>query len=149
MRFPSAVSGVIAALCVGCASQGPANPSGNAAAAATTPSPGQAAAPAATSAVAASAQATQPAQPVASAKQTVVIEGTPEYDAVEKHFLSEGYKLEMHNGEKMFCRREEQLGSRLGGQKVCSTAQQLQETERQAQASVDKNMMQQNNPAGR
>jgi hypothetical protein len=55
----------------------------------------------------------------------------------------------MHNGEKLFCRREEQLGSRLGGQKVCSTALQLDVTERQALHSVDKNMMQQNNPSGR
>jgi hypothetical protein len=68
---------------------------------------------------------------------------------VDKHFLSEGYKMEMHHGEKVFCRREDVLGSRLGAQKVCSTAQQLTATERQAKASVDRSMMQQNNPTGR
>jgi hypothetical protein len=70
-------------------------------------------------------------------------------DQVEKRFLSEGYKLEMHHGEKVFCRREDLLGSRLGAQKVCSTAQQLTATERQAKASVDHSMMQQSNPTGR
>ena len=36
----------------------------------------------------------------------MAVQGTPELDTLEKHFLSEGYKLEMHNGEKHFCRRE-------------------------------------------
>jgi hypothetical protein len=53
----------------------------------------------------------------------------------------------MHHGEKVFCRREEVLGTRLGGQKVCSTVIQLKATEEQAKASVDRNMMQQNNPS--
>lgn len=66
----------------------------------------------------------------------------------DKHFLAEGYKLEMRHGEKYFCRREDVLGSRLGGGKVCSTAQQLAATERDARAAMDRNMMQQHNPAG-
>jgi hypothetical protein len=82
-------------------------------------------------------------------KPAVVVTSTPEQDALEKHFLAEGYKEVMHNGEKMFCRQEEQLGSRLGGRKVCGTAQQLMVTEQQAQASVDRNTMQQNNPTGK
>ena len=69
-------------------------------------------------------------------------------DERERHFLAEGYKLEMRNGEKVFCRREEVLGSRLGAQKVCSSALQLTETERQARDSVSRSMMQQNNPGG-
>jgi hypothetical protein len=95
------------------------------------------------------AHAASAAAPAQDNKPAVIVQGTPEFDTVEKHFLAEGYKLEMRSGEKVFCRREEQLGSRLGGQKVCSTALQLMVTERQAQASVDKSMMQQNNPAGR
>jgi hypothetical protein len=58
-------------------------------------------------------------------------------DQVEKHFLSEGYKVEMHNGEKYFCRHEEQLGSRLGGQKQCTTAQQLMFTEKDARRQLE------------
>ena len=72
----------------------------------------------------------------------------PEANVDEKHFLAEGYKLEMRHGEKYFCRSEEVLGSRLGGGKVCSTAQQLNATERDARASLDRSMMQQHNPAG-
>ncbi len=66
----------------------------------------------------------------------------------ERHFLSEGYRLEMRNGEKVFCRREEMLGSRLGAQKVCASALQLTETERQAKASMDGSIMQHSNPTG-
>ena len=66
----------------------------------------------------------------------------------EKHFLAEGYKMEMRHGEKVFCRREEMLGSRLNAQKVCSTAEQLTRTETEAQASVTRSMMQQSNPTG-
>ena len=125
--------------------------------AATTPAPitaapvtPQAAPPTpASTAPAPAAHAASAAAPAQDNKPAVIVQGTPEFDAVGKHFLAEGYKLEMRNGEKVFCRREEQLGSRLGGQKVCSTALQLMVTERQAQASVDKSMMQQNNPVGK
>jgi hypothetical protein len=60
----------------------------------------------------------------------------------ERHFLSEGYKIEMRNGEKMYCRREEQMGSRLGGQKNCSTPQQLTANETQAKELVERNQRQ-------
>ncbi len=72
-----------------------------------------------------------------------------EVDAQEKHFLAEGYKMEMRNGEKVFCRREEELGSRLGAHKVCGTGLQLQNIERESQDSVNRSMMQQNNPSGK
>jgi hypothetical protein len=78
-----------------------------------------------------------------------VVQGTPDIDSLEKHFLSEGYKLEMHNGEKYFCRREEELGSHLGGQKACSTAEQLQATEREAKSAFIRGQMQQVSPTSR
>src|SRR5215469_9089711 len=92
----------------------------------------------------AAAPAAAPAaeHPAASTAQTAPI--TPgvdveaaQMDQMEKHFLSEGYKIEMHNGEKYFCRREDQLGSRLGGQKQCSTAQKLMFTERDSQRQTE------------
>jgi hypothetical protein len=67
----------------------------------------------------------------------------------EKHFLSEGYTEEMHHGEKMYCRREDTLGSRLGGKKFCSTAEQLTATEMQAQRSMDSSTWQQRQPVGK
>ena len=128
----------------------PSAPSAPSAPAAAAPAPQAApATPAASTTPAPAAHAASAAAPAQDNKPAVIVQGTPEFDTVQKHFLAEGYKLEMRNGEKVFCRREEQLGSRLGGQKVCSTALQLMVTERQAQASVDKSMMQQNNPSGK
>jgi hypothetical protein len=81
--------------------------------------------------------------PAADSKSTVLVQGKAEEDALEKHFLAEGYKMEMHNGEKLFCRREQQLGSRLGDHKNCGTAEQLNFTEQEAQAAVQRGQMQQ------
>ena len=159
MRF---VVGALACMAVGGISLALADPSTTASAPSPPSAPSAPSAPAVAAPTAQAAPATPasttpaPAAHAASAaapaqdnKPAVIVQGTPEFDTVQKHFLAEGYKLEMRNGEKVFCRREEQLGSRLGGQKVCSTALQLMVTERQAQASVDKSMMQQNNPSGK
>jgi hypothetical protein len=105
------------------------------------------------SAPAATAQApASTAQPMAaapSAAQPAADAQTAAADAQEKHFLSEGYSVEMHHGNKMFCRREDQLGSRLGAKKYCSTGEQLAETERQAQRSMDPATWQKSNPSGK
>jgi hypothetical protein len=150
MRF---VIGFIGAACLCGVSPAQSDPPSSALATeeatpAATPSATQPASGATNAAPADSAQGTQPAAPAKDAKQTVVVQGSPEVDQLEKHFLSEGYKLEMHNGEKYFCRREEELGSRLGGKKVCSTGQQLQATEREARAAYQRGQSQQNNPKG-
>jgi hypothetical protein len=113
------------------------------------------AAPAA-AAPAAEAKATTPAAdaksatPAADTKPTVVVQGKAEEDArLEKYFLAEGYKLEMHNGEKLLCRREEKLGTRLGGHNSCGTAEQLSFIEEEAKAAVERGRMHQNNPVGK
>ena len=114
-----------------------------------TAAPATSAAPAATT----SAPVSEPAPSVKSADpengKTVVVQGTAKQDSLEKHFLAEGYKLEMRNGEKVFCRREERLGTRLGGQKVCDTAQRLQFTEQEAKATIERGQRQQTNPTGK
>ena len=112
----------------------------------------------ATAAPAAQASVTTPAQPAAAS--TPATPAAPKVAAPaastsaaeeerEHHFLSEGYRLEMRNGDKVFCRREEVLGSRLGAQKVCASALQLTETERQAKASMDGSVTQHSNPSGK
>jgi hypothetical protein len=114
------------------------------------PSSAPASTPAATSAApAAGTQAAQPADPAKDSKPTVIVEGTPEYDALEKHFLSEGYRAEMRGGQKVLCRREEELGSRLGGKKVCAPATELMMAERESQRAVDSSQMMHNNPVGK
>lgn len=100
------------------------------------PASAKPAAPAAATPAAAAAAATPGSTPSASdpaaVKPSVDVEAA-KMEQAEKHFLAEGYKIEMHSGEKYFCRREEQLGSRLGGEKHCSTAQQLLFTEEDSQ----------------
>lgn len=44
----------------------------------------------------------------------------------------------MRNGTKVWCRREGELGSRLGGQKVCGTPQELKVVARENQDIVEK-----------
>jgi hypothetical protein len=101
------------------------------------------AAPAAEAKAATPAADARSPTPTADTKSTVVVQGKAEEDALEKRFLAEGYKIEMHNGEKLFCRREEQLGSRLGSHKNCGTAEQLNFIEQEAQAAVERGRMQQ------
>jgi hypothetical protein len=104
------------------------------------------AAPAAEAKAATPAADAKSATPAADAKQTVLIQGKTEEDPLGKYLIAKGYKMEMHNGEKVFCRREEQLGSHLGGQKICGTAEQLNFTEQEAKAAVQRGNTQQNNP---
>ena len=160
MRF---VFGLLAcaAMNIALADDPPAPPAS--APAATAPAPAStaqpaAAAPSAAQPAADAPAATAPTQPSAaqptpaaapSAAQPAADAQTAQADAQEKHFVSEGYSVEMHHGNKMFCRREDQLGSRLGAKKYCSTGEQLAETERQAQRSMDPATWQKSNPSGK
>jgi cytoskeletal protein RodZ len=59
-------------------------------------------------------------------KPPVVIKSDkPELTHEEQLLVSRGYKVETHNGEKVFCRREQVLGSRLNEVKKCGTVSQL------------------------
>ena len=58
--------------------------------------------------------------------------------------------MQMRNGQKVFCRREEQLGSRLGGAMTCNSAEELKQIETQAHATVERAQNQQSiGPTGR
>lgn len=104
--------------------------------------------PAAAPAAATSAGGVAPAAPAAQPASSVTI--TAEQAVMEKHFLAEGYKVEMRNGQKYYCRREETLGTRLGSQKFCSTEEQLKATEAQAKDLVGTSQRQQaSGPSGR
>jgi hypothetical protein len=88
-----------------------------------------------------SAPATAPTDQAAAAAADAA--KAAEVSAKEKHFLSEGYKPEMHGGEKMFCRRQGDLGSRLSSHKICGTVDQLDAAERETQADVEQAQRQQ------
>jgi hypothetical protein len=64
-----------------------------------------------------------------------VVGAKPELTPEEKELISRGYKLEMRHGEKYFCHREEQLGSRFEI-KSCDTAQSIQAHRIESQDAV-------------
>jgi hypothetical protein len=53
--------------------------------------------------------------------------------------------MEMRHGERVFCRYEEELGSRVGGRKICGSADQLLGTQRAAKESVEQIQQRQHN----
>jgi hypothetical protein len=97
------------------------------------------AAPAAPAANAAAAAATKPAAS-ATADATQAAE--------EKRLLSAGYKPEMRNGVKFWCRKELELGSNLAGHKVCATQEQIISNMRDSQETLDVAQRRQVNPTG-
>ncbi len=114
-------------------------------------------APAAAAPSAAPATTPDSPAPVAGATKSAVTvtaaatpPAAPEVDQTDRHFLAEGYKMQMRNGQKVFCRREEQLGSRLGGAMTCNSAEELKQIETQAHATVERAQNQQSTgPTGR
>ena len=120
MRFSS---GLLACLSVGVSALACAQPPTTTSPAASTPeaaavTPAPAATPAATPAPATDPQAAS-ATPAA-----------PQIDPREKYLLAKGYKIRMRGGQKMFCREEDVLGSRVDKVLNCATAQALIERER-------------------
>jgi len=73
-----------------------------------------------------SAAATPAAAPAATITATAPSDGQ---EQLERHFLAEGYKTEMHGSQKVFCRKEDTLGTRLGAVKNCGTVDQLKQRE--------------------
>lgn len=99
-----------------------------------------------------SAGGTLPAAATATAhaatpSSTPATPAAPAIDLEEKHLLAEGYRVEIRHGQKMFCRREQVLGSRVEGQKFCGTAEQLKATESQAKEAFQRAQRQQANPS--
>ncbi len=86
-----------------------------------------------TSAPSAPSTAATPAAPVSAATAptaaTVTTTASSGQEQLERHFLSEGYKSEMHGSQKVFCRREDTIGTRLGASKNCGTVDQLKQQE--------------------
>ena len=62
----------------------------------------------------------------------------PAIDPEEKRLLAQGYKAQMRNGEKVFCRREEQMGTRLGGRLICGTIADLKAAQEQTREEVER-----------
>jgi len=56
-----------------------------------------------------------------------------EFTPDENHFIQEGYHLEMHHGERTFCRYEVSTESRVERHKFCGTVDQLKASEAASQ----------------
>lgn len=93
---------------------------------ASTPPAPAAAAPAATA---------QSAAPAAQAPPPDAAEAKPDMD--ERRLYTAGYRPEMQNGARVWCRRELSLGSRLAAQKNCGTADSLAQAVQQNQRQID------------
>lgn len=74
-----------------------------------------------TTAAAAPSAASSPAAAQPAAPKTAA----PALSVDEQRLLSQGYKPQMRNGEKIYCRREAQLGSRISDVQHCGTVAQL------------------------
>lgn len=53
-----------------------------------------------------------------------------------EHFLAEGYKPETRGGHEVYCRKENQIGTRVGAKTVCSSIEELRVKEERAKDSV-------------
>jgi len=82
-----------------------------------------AAAPAASQPAATPATQNAAATATASAKPADTAKATE--SAQEKALLDAGYKPEMQHGQKVWCRREANTGSRVSGKWVCGAADQI------------------------
>jgi hypothetical protein len=79
--------------------------------------------------------ATQNAAATASAKPTESAANATEA-AQEKALLDAGYRPEMQHGQKLWCRREGETGSRIRERKVCGTADQIDLIGRQTRQDI-------------
>ena len=77
----------------------------------------------AAAAPAASATSAPAASPAAAAAKAAPAKESDA--ALEKRLTNAGYKARMRNGTKVWCKREAELGSHLGGQEVCGTPEEL------------------------
>jgi hypothetical protein len=85
--------------------------------------PPSAAAPAtsATSTAAVTPPSDANASAAASVKTSSAAQAVADNDALEKRLTNSGYKSKMRNGQKVWCKKQDELGSRLGAQEVCAT----------------------------
>lgn len=111
----------------------------------TTTAPAAATAPAATATTPGAQASPAPSAAPTSAATAAV---KPAVDPEEKRLIAMGYKPEMRNGEKVFCRREQTLGSRLSEAKHCATAEQLKISQQETQDVIEKIQRTQKNPTG-
>ncbi|HET7758113.1 MAG TPA: hypothetical protein VFK87_12730 [Steroidobacteraceae bacterium] len=118
-------------------------PSDAAAPTPTTESAAPAAAPVGTPAPAAT-----PATPAATQARAAAPtpQAAPRVDQDEKLLLAAGFKPEVRNGTTVWCRRVEEIGSRVSAKKLCGTAEELAVSVRETRQRLEISQRQQLNP---
>ena len=71
------------------------------------------------------ASAAAPASAPAAAPAATTSTSKPPIDPDEKRLIAAGYHAKIRNGVKVYCRVDEELGSRLGAQEHCGTVADL------------------------
>ena len=105
-----------------------------------------AAAPAATDSASASTSAARAPAPAPASTPAASPTAAPEVSAAEQHLISIGYKPQMRDGQKIYCRREAALGSRIVAAQHCGTVAQLSTTTQEGKDYLDKAQRSQLNP---
>jgi hypothetical protein len=70
---------------------------------------------------------------------------TQDLTPAEERLISQGYRLEVKNGQKTFCRREVVLGSHFE-KKVCGTAEQLAQSQQTSREVIENTQLHHTNP---
>jgi hypothetical protein len=96
-------------------------------------------------------QSPAPAEPPAAAASTGAKAepghtGADGNAAEESRLRTAGYKAQMVNGVKVWCRTENSLGSRLAQQKNCGTAQDLERSVQETRNRLEGTQNRQTNP---
>jgi hypothetical protein len=107
------------------------------------------AAPAASPASATSSTPAQSPAASATAAPTTAAAKAAEDDAEAKRLLAQGYKPEMRGGTKVWCRRDQELGSRLAAHKTCGTPEELRMTVHENQDVVEQIQRVSSQPSGK
>ncbi|MBS0579856.1 MAG: hypothetical protein JSR36_11430 [Proteobacteria bacterium] len=58
--------------------------------------------------------------------------------AIDRKMISRGYKPEMAGNDRVYCRKEDQIGTRLAPKKVCLTAEQADLAEHDAKEYAER-----------
>jgi len=69
-------------------------------------------------------------------------------DPREKTLLRMGFRPRMQNGQKVFCKREQELGSRVEGTMLCGTVDHLMSEFRLSREAIDQTQRYGTNPTG-
>jgi curli biogenesis system outer membrane secretion channel CsgG len=89
------------------------------------------------------------AAPTAAAAQTASTTASNTMSVDEKEMRSQGYKPRMHNGEKVWCRQEDQTGTRLAMHgDTCGTVEQIRARTQSAREATEATQRIQVNKSG-